>query len=121
MRVFADIKKKHSAHAITADVSLVETAQAAEFFLADGVIVTGTATGHPADAVGGPAAQPPSGFPRSSVRASRPRIVTAIAPPTPSSSDRRSSRMASGQNQSTRGGPVSLRGRSRKARRYSWR
>jgi membrane complex biogenesis BtpA family protein len=46
--VFADIKKKHSAHAITADVSLVETARAAEFFLADGVIVSGTATGVPA-------------------------------------------------------------------------
>lgn len=47
--VIADIKKKHSAHAITADVSLVETAHAAEFFLADGLIVTGTATGHAAD------------------------------------------------------------------------
>lgn len=47
VRVFADIKKKHSAHAITADVSLAETAQAAEFFSADGVIVTGTATGEP--------------------------------------------------------------------------
>ena len=46
--VFADIKKKHSAHAITADVSLVETASAAEFFLADGVIVSGPATGVPA-------------------------------------------------------------------------
>jgi membrane complex biogenesis BtpA family protein len=46
--VFADIKKKHSAHAITADVSLVETAKAAEFFLADGVIVTGPTTGEPA-------------------------------------------------------------------------
>jgi len=46
--VFADIKKKHSAHAITADVSLAETARAAEFFLADGVIVTGAATGEPA-------------------------------------------------------------------------
>jgi membrane complex biogenesis BtpA family protein len=48
--VFADIKKKHSAHAITADVSLEETARAAEFFLADGVIVTGAATGKAADA-----------------------------------------------------------------------
>jgi membrane complex biogenesis BtpA family protein len=46
--IFADIKKKHSAHAITADVSIVETAKAAEFFLADGVIVTGAATGEPA-------------------------------------------------------------------------
>lgn len=48
VRVFADIKKKHSSHAITADVSLVETARAAEFFLADGVIVTGAATGQAA-------------------------------------------------------------------------
>jgi uncharacterized protein len=46
--IFADIKKKHSAHAITADVSVVETARAAEFFLADGVIVSGIATGEPA-------------------------------------------------------------------------
>jgi membrane complex biogenesis BtpA family protein len=46
--VFADIKKKHSAHAITADVPIAETARAAEFFLADGVIVTGAATGEPA-------------------------------------------------------------------------
>src|SRR4029077_1083286 len=47
--VFADIKKKHSAHVITADVDLMETAHAAEFFLAGGVIVSGTATGRPAD------------------------------------------------------------------------
>jgi membrane complex biogenesis BtpA family protein len=46
--VFADIKKKHSAHAITADVSITETAKAAEFFLADGVIVSGASTGLPA-------------------------------------------------------------------------
>lgn len=45
VRIFADIKKKHSSHAITADVSIAETAKAAEFFCADGVIVTGTATG----------------------------------------------------------------------------
>jgi len=43
--VLADIKKKHSAHAITADVSIVETARAAELFLADGLIVTGPSTG----------------------------------------------------------------------------
>jgi hypothetical protein len=48
VEVFADIKKKHSAHAITADVSLTETAKAAEFFLADGVIVTGSSTGEAA-------------------------------------------------------------------------
>jgi membrane complex biogenesis BtpA family protein len=50
VRVFADIKKKHSAHALTADVSLAETARAAEFFLVDGVIVSGVATGEPTDA-----------------------------------------------------------------------
>ena len=50
MRVFADIKKKHSAHAITGDVDIAETAKAAEFFLADGVIVTGVATGQATDA-----------------------------------------------------------------------
>jgi uncharacterized protein len=48
--IFADIKKKHSAHAITADVPIVETARAAQFFLADGVIVSGAATGEPASA-----------------------------------------------------------------------
>jgi membrane complex biogenesis BtpA family protein len=48
VKVFADIKKKHAAHALTADVSLAETAKAAEFCLADGVIVTGAATGEPA-------------------------------------------------------------------------
>ena len=47
--VFADIKKKHSAHAITADVDIVETAKAAEFFSVDGVVVSGPATGSPAD------------------------------------------------------------------------
>jgi membrane complex biogenesis BtpA family protein len=50
IRVFADIKKKHSAHAITADVDIVETAKAAEFFSVDGVIVSGVATGQAADA-----------------------------------------------------------------------
>ncbi len=47
--ILTDIKKKHSAHALTADVSLAETAHAAEFFLSDGVIVTGAATGQPAE------------------------------------------------------------------------
>lgn len=47
VKVLCDIKKKHSSHALTADVDLAETARAAEFFRADGVIVTGTATGRP--------------------------------------------------------------------------
>jgi membrane complex biogenesis BtpA family protein len=48
IRVFGDVKKKHSAHAITADVDIVETAKAAAFFGVDGVIVSGLATGEPA-------------------------------------------------------------------------
>jgi len=43
--IFTDIKKKHSSHTITADISIEETAKAAEFFLSDGIIVTGRATG----------------------------------------------------------------------------
>jgi membrane complex biogenesis BtpA family protein len=45
VKVWADIKKKHAAHAITADVSLGETAETVEFMGADCVIVTGTVTG----------------------------------------------------------------------------
>jgi len=47
--VFTDIKKKHSSHAITADVSVAETAKAAEFFLSNGVILTGKSTAEKAD------------------------------------------------------------------------
>src|SRR5690348_8216274 len=47
VQVWADIKKKHAAHAITADVSLGETAETVEFMGADCVIVTGSATGKP--------------------------------------------------------------------------
>ena len=43
--IFCDIKKKHSSHALTADTSLADHAHAAEFFGADGVVVTGNATG----------------------------------------------------------------------------
>lgn len=49
VKVFTDIKKKHSSHAITADVDIVETAHAAEFFLSDGIIVTGSSTGKAVD------------------------------------------------------------------------
>jgi predicted TIM-barrel enzyme len=47
--VFADIKKKHASHAVTADVDIAACARAAEFVLADGVIVTGTETGATVD------------------------------------------------------------------------
>lgn len=49
IKIFADIKKKHSAHAVTSDVDIVQTAHDAEFFRADGVIVTGTCTGAACD------------------------------------------------------------------------
>ncbi|MFV0592276.1 MAG: BtpA/SgcQ family protein [Draconibacterium sp.] len=45
VKIFTDIKKKHSSHAVSADVSIAETAKAAEFFLSDGVIVSGNSTG----------------------------------------------------------------------------
>jgi len=47
--VFADIKKKHASHAITADVSIEEAVEAAQFFGVDAVIITGSSTGKPAD------------------------------------------------------------------------
>ena len=47
IEVWADIKKKHSSHAITSDISLGETAHAAEFMRADALIVTGRMTAQP--------------------------------------------------------------------------
>ena len=47
--VLADVQKKHASHAITGDMGVDELARAAEFFLADGVIVTGTSTGEATD------------------------------------------------------------------------
>ena len=47
--IHADIKKKHASHAVTADIDIAACARAAEFFLADGVIVTGTETGAAVD------------------------------------------------------------------------
>ncbi len=49
IQVFTDIKKKHSSHSITQDISLEETANAAEFFLSDGLVVTGASTGKTAN------------------------------------------------------------------------
>jgi membrane complex biogenesis BtpA family protein len=47
--IWADIRKKHSSHAMTADLSAADWAMAAEDNLADAVIVTGRHTGHKAD------------------------------------------------------------------------
>jgi len=48
VKLLCDVKKKHASHAITADVSIAEATEAVEFFGADGVVVTGAATGKPA-------------------------------------------------------------------------
>jgi membrane complex biogenesis BtpA family protein len=47
--VWADIKKKHSSHAITADLGIGEVAHAVEFMKGDAVIVTGATTGDSPD------------------------------------------------------------------------
>lgn len=47
--IFTDIKKKHSSHAVTSDIDLLETVKAAEYFLSDGVIITGSSTGKETD------------------------------------------------------------------------
>jgi len=49
VRIYADVKKKHASHAVTSDVPLADAVEAAAFFGADGVIVTGAATGRPTD------------------------------------------------------------------------
>lgn len=46
--IFTDIKKKHSSHALTSDISLAETVKTADYFLSDGIIVTGLSTGEAA-------------------------------------------------------------------------
>jgi len=45
IRVFADIKKKHGSHSLTMDLDIKDEIMQAEFFLADGVIVTSQFTG----------------------------------------------------------------------------
>ncbi len=47
VQVWADIKKKHASHAWTADLSLGDVAEAAEFMGAETLIVTGASTGRP--------------------------------------------------------------------------
>ena len=47
VQVWADVKKKHASHAWTADLSLGDIAEAAEFMGAETIIVTGASTGRP--------------------------------------------------------------------------
>lgn len=49
IRVWTDVKKKHSAHAITSDVTIGEMAETVEFMRGDVVIITGSATGKAPD------------------------------------------------------------------------
>ena len=48
--ILADIKKKHSSHAITADLSIEAIAEGTEFCGADALIITGSSTGKAPDA-----------------------------------------------------------------------
>ena len=45
IKVFADVKKKHGSHSLTIDLDIKDEIRQAEFFLADGVIVTSQFTG----------------------------------------------------------------------------
>jgi membrane complex biogenesis BtpA family protein len=49
IKLFGDIKKKHCAHALTGDLDIMDIARQSEFFLADGIIVTGSRTGEAPD------------------------------------------------------------------------
>jgi uncharacterized protein len=45
IKVFADVKKKHGSHSLTIDLEIRDEVMQADFFLADGVIVTSHFTG----------------------------------------------------------------------------
>jgi uncharacterized protein len=47
IKIFGDVKKKHCSHALTADLDILDEIKQAEFFLVDGVIVTGARTTEP--------------------------------------------------------------------------
>jgi uncharacterized protein len=50
LKVFGDVKKKHCSHALTGDLDITDVVKQAEFFLVDGVIVTGARTTEPPSA-----------------------------------------------------------------------
>jgi membrane complex biogenesis BtpA family protein len=49
IRIFGDVKKKHCSHALTGDLDIVDVVKQSEFFLIEGVIVTGARTSEPPD------------------------------------------------------------------------
>jgi len=48
-KLLGDVKKKHCSHALTGDLDIVDVVKQSEFFLVDGVIVTGARTTEPPD------------------------------------------------------------------------
>ena len=50
IKILGDVKKKHCAHALTGDLDITDEIKQAEFFLVDGVIVTGARTTEPPSA-----------------------------------------------------------------------
>jgi membrane complex biogenesis BtpA family protein len=47
IKIFGDVKKKHCSHALTGDLDILDEVKQAEFFLVDGVVVTGARTAEP--------------------------------------------------------------------------
>src|SRR6267142_857381 len=47
IKLFGDVKKKHCSHALTGDLDILDEIKQAEFFLVDGLIVTGARTTEP--------------------------------------------------------------------------
>src|SRR5262249_22077703 len=47
IKIFGDVKKKHCSHALTDDMDIADVVKQSEFFLVDGVIVTGARTTEP--------------------------------------------------------------------------
>lgn len=47
VKIFGDVKKKHCSHALTGDLDITDEIKQAEFFLVDGIIVTGARTTEP--------------------------------------------------------------------------
>lgn len=45
IKIFADVKKKHTAHSLTADLDITEEIKQAEFFSSDGIVITSQFTG----------------------------------------------------------------------------
>jgi membrane complex biogenesis BtpA family protein len=50
VQIWADVQKKHAAHAVTGDLGIADLAHGAAFCGADALIITGKATGAPTDA-----------------------------------------------------------------------